>query len=108
MAFVNVATLTAALGVGDLYPDATMQEICDAANAIVATYVDADAITDEPAPVKEAALTLAIDIWQSRQAPNGQMAGVDFAPSPYRMGRALVGKIQGLLAPYYNIDTLVG
>lgn len=108
MAFVDAATFEATLGITGLYPEEWIAQIVDTANELIAAYVDADAILNEPAPCKEAALTIAIDVWQSRQAPGGQMAGVDFAPSPYRMGRALIGKVQGLLAPYYDESSLVG
>lgn len=35
MALTTVAELRAALGVGSLYPDATLQEVCDASDAVI-------------------------------------------------------------------------
>lgn len=59
--------------------------------------------------IREAAMMLAVDIWQARQAPatgGTTIAGV--APSPYRMGNNLMGKIRGLLAPYVSMNSMVG
>jgi len=61
------------------------------------------------ASVREAAMILAVDIWQARQV--SQTGGVStdvFSPSPYRMGNSMIGKIRGLLAPYMNPASMVG
>ena len=61
------------------------------------------------ASVREAAMILAVDIWQARQV--SQTGGVTtdvFSPSPYRMGNTMIGKIRGLLAPYMNPASMVG
>lgn len=56
--------------------------------------------------VFEAILAVAVDIWQSRVAPGGTMQAVDFQPGPYRMGRSLVSRVQGLLAPHMDTGSL--
>jgi hypothetical protein len=58
--------------------------------------------------VKEAALAIAVDIFQSRVAPGGQMQGVDFTPGPYRLGRSLFTRVSGLLARWTDTGSLVG
>jgi hypothetical protein len=59
--------------------------------------------------VQQAAMMLAIDIWQARQAPASGGGSPDgMAPSPYRMGNNLMGKIRGLLAPVIDTGSLVG
>ena len=61
------------------------------------------------ASVREAAMIMAVDIWQARQV--SQTGGVTtdvFSPSPYRMGNTMIGKIRGLLAPYMNPSSMVG
>ena len=61
------------------------------------------------ASVREAAMIMAVDIWQARQV--SQTGGVStdvFSPSPYRMGNTMIGKIRGLLAPYMNPASMVG
>lgn len=186
MALVTVAELKAVLGVGSLYPDADLQQVCSSADAIVTSYLTSNnwaathyAVTNnvgwvwsaEPhglttgetvvisgvstglngshvigyttrygigwdytaadielralrptgniagptsvdysavPAVKEAALTLAVDMWQNRVAPGGQAQAVDFTPSPYRMGRTMVQRIIGLLAPYLDERGLIG
>lgn len=68
------------------------------------TYVD---YTTVPA-VNEAALMVAVDIWQSRQASNSTSITPDFQPSPWRMSASLIAKVRGLLAPYLSPNSLVG
>jgi hypothetical protein len=58
--------------------------------------------------VKNAALMVAIDIWQARQASNAGGISPDFQPSPYRMGNTLTARVRGLLAPYLSPNSLVG
>jgi hypothetical protein len=58
--------------------------------------------------VREAALAIAVDIFQSRQAPGGQLQGVDFTPAPYRLGRSLFSRVSGLLARWIDTGSLVG
>lgn len=108
MALLTIAELKTALGIGDLYPDTTVEQIVDTAVDLVSNYVDAESLLLEPAPVKEATLALAVEIWQSRLAPGGQMQGPDFQPSPFRMGRSLLSKVTGLLGPYLDTTGMVG
>jgi len=58
--------------------------------------------------VREAAMMIAVDIWQARQAPSGQGVGVDFQPAPFKMGNTLVARCRGLLAPYMAPSSMVG
>jgi hypothetical protein len=192
MSYTTVAELRTALGVGTLYADATLQEVCDAADNVLIpflwtnstpvighsntastgtsyfqdnvqdvfyvgqvlnitgcgskhngnktltgvgeysvtyaitgnnntaapyhpinpygsaaadTYVDYSTV---PA-IQEASLMIAIDIWQSRQAPSSGGVTVDgYAPSPYRMGNTLMARVRGLLAPYLAPGSMVG
>jgi hypothetical protein len=61
------------------------------------------------ASVREAAMVLAVDIWQARQVSQTGGVSVDgFSPSPYRMGNSMIGKIRGLLAPYMSPNSMVG
>ena len=60
------------------------------------------------AAVNEAALMVAVDIWQARQASNAGGISPDFQPSPYRMGNTLTARVRGLLAPYLSPNSLVG
>jgi len=61
------------------------------------------------ASIREAAMILAVDIYQARQVSQTGGVGLDgFSPSPYRMGNSMIGKIRGLLAPYINPNSMVG
>jgi len=61
--------------------------------------------TSEPA-IQSAVYVVSTEIFQSRTAAGGQIEGVDFAPTPYRMGKSLINKITGLLAPYIDTDSI--
>jgi hypothetical protein len=66
-----------------------------------ATYVNT-------ASVREAAMILAVDIFQARQVSQTGGVSVDMGPSPYRMGNTMIGKIRGLLAPYMSPMSMIG
>jgi hypothetical protein len=190
MALTTVAELKATLGVGCLYSDATLQEVCDAADDVMLPFlwtnttptvahsnvgtvgtlyfnesvedvfyvgqsvvitksgtkfngtktirsvtknsitvttthtsdngyhpinpygqVAADTYVDYatiPA-VQQASLMIAVDIWQSRQAPSSGGVSIDgFTPSPYRMGNTLLARVRGLLAPFLSPNSMIG
>ena len=192
MSLTTVAELRSTLGVGSLYSDATLQEVCDASDAVllpmlwtnkywniahsneattgtlyfqeevteifyvgqtvtitgngskhngsktitaVGTYSITYAITgnnNTPAPyhpvqplgtvaadtyvdwttdsaVQEAALMIAVDIWQARQVPASGGVAVDgYSPSPYRMGNSLMARVRGLIAHALDPNSMVG
>ena len=59
--------------------------------------------------VREAAMILAVDIFQARQVSQTGGVTIDgFSPSPYRMGNSMIGKIRGLIAGYTNPGAMVG
>ena len=58
--------------------------------------------------VREAAMNLAVDIWQARQQSSIGGVSPDFSPSPYRMGNTLMARVRGLLAPYMSPRSMVG
>lgn len=66
------------------------------------------AVYSSVASVREAAMVLAVDIWQSRQVAGTQGVSPDMGFSPYRMGNSMIGKIRGLLAPYISPNSMVG
>jgi len=191
---IDVEAFKTVLGVGDLYPDADLEQVCQAATNILLAYLTmysshADLVWDatentvtirttrphgftvglsvvlrgfglegwdrtvtvteipaldrlvvtsavpwedapvDPAPiiptgtiyaeyqinfyttvpeVVEAATAIAVDMWQSRLAPGGQINAVDFTPGPYRMGRSLITRISGLIGQHINTGGLVG
>lgn len=57
--------------------------------------------------VESAVTIVAVEVFQSRTAPGGQIEGVDFSPSPFRMGRSLFNRCVGLLGSYIDTDSMV-
>lgn len=191
MSLTTIAELRSALGVGSLYPDATLQEVCDASDAILLpmlwankyynvghsneattgtlyfdfsvtdifyigqsvtiagngakhngnktitnvgdqsiTYnisgnnntptvkhliqpfgvVTAETYVDwsQDAAIQEAALMIAVDIWQARQVSSTGGTSPDYTPSPYRMGNSLLSRIRGLIAHALDPQSMVG
>jgi len=189
MALTTVSELRSTLGVGTLYPDATLQEVCDATDAVllpmlwantnfaiahsnvgtvgtlyfnervdkiyyvgqtvtiagagikyngskVITGVNLNQITvttthtsDNPEhpinpyatvtattytdwttdmAVQQAALMIAVEIWQARTATLSGSNAVDFQPSPYRMSAQLLAKVRGLIAHALAPTSMVG
>jgi hypothetical protein len=60
------------------------------------------------ASIESAIYAVSIEVFQSRTAAGGQIEGLDFASSPYRMGRSLLNRVVGLLGNYIDVDTMVG
>ena len=56
--------------------------------------------------VESAMLIVSVEIFQSITAPGGQIEGVDFQPSPFRMGRSLMNRVIGLLSPYVDVEIM--
>ena len=187
MSLCTVAELKSVLGVGSLYADATIQEVCDAADAVLlpmlwantqypvahgntgttgTLYFDVPVdfyvgqsvtiancgtkyngtktvtaatpysfsittthttdtvrhpitpygiVTGESyidwtldAAVQQAALMIAVEIWQARTATLSGSNSVDFQPSPYRMSAQLLAKVRGLIAHALDPRSMVG
>lgn len=187
MALVTVSELRSTLGVGTLYPDATLQEVCDATDVIllpmlwqnevynshqslsgnVATLYFDSSITDmfyvgqsititkngspyngtktitivnnnslsyaatgadqathavQPfgvvattatdystdTAIQQAALMIAVEIWQARTSTLNGSNTVDFQPSPYRMSAQLLAKVRGLTAHALSPSSMIG
>jgi hypothetical protein len=191
MALTTVSELRSTLGVGTLYTDAVLQEVCDASDAVllpmlwintnfniahsntasegtlffqepvekvfyvgqtvvvsgnrskfngskIITKVDTYSITfnisgnnNVPAPehpvipfgtvtadvyvdwaddkaVQQAALMIAVEIWQARTATLSGSNAIDFQPSPYRMSAQLLAKVRGLIAHALDPRSMVG
>lgn len=189
MSLCTVAELKSTLGVGSLYPDVTIQEVCDAADAVLLPMLWADkefnvahsntasegtlyfdtpvkyivgqsvviagngskhngsktitaatpysityaitgnnntpvlshpvmpygVVTGETytdwtadAAIQNAALMIAVEIWQARTATLSGSNSIDFQPSPYRMSAQLLAKVRGLIAHALDPRSMVG
>ena len=60
------------------------------------------------ASIESAIYAVSIEVFQSRTAAGGQIEGVDFGATPYRMGRSLLNRVIGLLGNYIDVETMVG
>jgi len=59
--------------------------------------------------VRQAAMILAVSIWQARQTTQtGGMSVDGFSPSPFKMSNTLMASIRGLIAPYMTPNSMVG
>ena len=59
--------------------------------------------------IREAAMIIAVDIWQARQVSQTGGVGMDgVSASPYRMGYQLINRVRGLIQPYSSPASLVG
>jgi hypothetical protein len=58
--------------------------------------------------IESAVYEVAVEVLNSRVAPGGSQQGLDFTPSPYRMGQSLARRISGLLSNYKDVNGMVG
>lgn len=59
--------------------------------------------------IREAAMIVAVDVWQSRQVSQTGGVGMDgISASPYRMGYQLINRVRGLIQIYASPNSLVG
>jgi len=74
--------------------------------ATLSGYSAADLYANTPA-VESAVYVVSTEIFQSRLSIGGQLEGVDFTPTPFRLGRSLLSRVSALLSPYMDAETLV-
>ena len=72
-----------------------------------ATLVGAATYVGNP-NVESAVLATAVEVFQSRTAAGGNIEGVDFQVTPFRLGRSLFNRVSGLLGAYLDVETMVG
>ena len=58
------------------------------------------------AAVQSAVYTVSVEVFQARLAGGGQIEGVDFTSTPFRMGRSLFNKCVGLLGSYMDTESM--
>jgi hypothetical protein len=56
--------------------------------------------------VRSATFAVSLEVFQARLAGGGQIEGVDFASTPFRMGRSLFNKCVGLLGSYMDVESM--
>lgn len=106
---ITASELRQILGVSEnLYSDAYLDQIIDTAEGVILPMLQPLEVGDYSADarVQSAILTVSVEVFQSRVAPGGQIEGVDFQPTPFRMGRSLWNKCSGLLGALVDVDTI--
>lgn len=56
--------------------------------------------------IENATMIISVEIFQSITAAGGQIEGVDFQPTPYRMGRSLTSRVYSLIAKYVETGSI--
>ena len=69
-------------------------------------YDAATIYANNPA-VYEAIIVVSVEVFQSINAAGGQIEGVDFQPTPYRMGRSLLNRVIGILGKSLDTDAML-
>jgi hypothetical protein len=57
-------------------------------------------------PVRSAVFVVSLEVFQSRLAGGGQIEGVDFTATPFRMGRSLFNRCVGILGPFIDVESM--
>ena len=79
-----------------------------AASEVIEQYLTASIDHQTHASDREAALSIAVTIFQNRSASGGQAIGLDYAPMPFRIGPALLNTVSGLLGPCLDQRSEIG
>ena len=86
--------------------DVTRRQIIPNGTATLSGY-SAAVLYVGNASIESAIYAVSIEVFQSRTAAGGQIEGIDFASSPYRMGRSLLNRVIGLLGNYVEVESMV-
>jgi hypothetical protein len=108
MALVTGEELATALDLDYDPPMEPYDQVAEAASDIVASLITDAANEFEPAACKEAALSVAVEIYQARTAAGGQAVATDFSPGPYRLSVWMTRRVMALLGPYMDVKGMIG
>jgi hypothetical protein len=87
--------------------DVTRRQIIPNGSATLSGYSAATLYVGNSS-IESAIYAVSIEVFQSRTAAGGQIEGLDFASTPFRMGRSLLNRVVGLLGNYIDVETMVG
>lgn len=98
---VTATELAALLDIDEASYADELEQTCTAATTVVLRMLTPDVDHTEHATDREAGQAVAVQIWQARQSPGGQMMAGDMMSyaSPHLLGPGLVGRVRGLTAP---------
>jgi hypothetical protein len=86
--------------------DVAIRPIVPNGTATLSGYSAANLYANSPA-IESAVLAVSVEVFQSRVAAGGEIQGVDFTATPYRMGRSLTNRVSTLLQPFLDVETVV-
>jgi len=86
--------------------DIAMNAVIPHGTTYLSGYDAATIYASNPA-VYEALLVVSVEIFQSITAAGGQIEGVDFQPTPYRIGRSLLNRVVGILGKSLDTDAML-
>lgn len=109
--FSNTFTLTEDIGqrfftAALVNADVAIRPIVPNGTATLSGYSAVNIYANSPA-IESAVLAVSVEVFQSRVAAGGEIQGVDFAATPYRMGRSLTNRVSTLLQPFLDVETVV-
>lgn len=90
-----------------LTPDATLDQVAAAADAIMVSLLCNADHTGHPW-CREAALGVATEMFQARTAVGGQPVGMDFQPGAYRLSVWVTRRIHGIVGQCLDVRGMVG
>lgn len=85
--------------------DVLLRTSIPAGTATLSGYSAATFYADNDA-IESAVLVVSVEVFQSRIAAGGQIEGVDFASTPYRMGKNLTARVSSLLSAYLDVESI--
>jgi hypothetical protein len=85
--------------------DLTYQPVIPAGTVYVSGKDAATLYASDP-DIESATTIISVEIFQSITAAGGQIEGVDFTPTPYRMGRSLASRVYSLIAKYVEVGSM--
>jgi len=85
--------------------DLTYQPVIPAGDVYVSGKSAATLYASDP-DIESATTIISVEIFQSITAAGGQIEGVDFTPTPYRMGRSLASRVYSLIAKYVEVGSI--
>lgn len=88
--------------------DQPFDDLAEAARNIVGSIITPASLSAAPPACREAALSVAVEMYQARTSAGGQAVSVDFSPGPYRLSLWITKRVQALLAPYLDVGGMVG
>ena len=109
MALLTGTELATNLDIAYAVPDiVVLDSVADAATNLIGYLITDQAVIDEPSACKEAAMSVAVEMFQARTSAGGEAVSVDFTPGPYRLSVWVTRRVMGILAPYLDMKGVVG